>query len=76
MVSPRANDNAGVVLSRLPAYPPALRNAKGKKRLFDILLDLEGAGAIDRETFRTASKHDVDRWRVTEAGRTEAGNTP
>ena len=71
LTSPRANDNAAVLLSPLPAFPRALRSAPGRKRLFGLLYQLEADGAIEREAFRTRSKHDSERWRVTDAGRRE-----
>ncbi len=71
--APRANMNAAAILSPLPGFPPALRTQAGRKRLFGHLLQAEADGLIERDVHRTPARHVVERWRVTEAGRTESG---
>jgi RecA-family ATPase len=72
MRSKQAHDNAATMLGHLPGFPAALRSGAGRKRLFDHLYKLEADGMVMAETFKTPSKHAVDRWRVTDAGRAEA----
>lgn len=71
MTSPRANENASIILGPMPGFPPALRTQAGRKRLFSMLYGMEAEGLIEREAYRTPTRNTAERWRVTAAGRTE-----
>jgi RecA-family ATPase len=67
----QANQNAAAVLTPLPDFPASLKSHAGRRRLFDLLHQMEADGAIAREYVKTPSRKHVERWIVTPTGRAE-----
>jgi RecA-family ATPase len=70
--SPKANENAAVILGERSGYPPELRSKTGKAALWRLLRELEETGLIVEETVTTPTRNRMGVWRLTDLGRNDA----
>ena len=70
--SPNAAGNAYRQLKDEHSFPARMKSGD----FYRLLRDIERSGFIERETYKNASRHDRERWRVTEAGRRFATGAP
>lgn len=63
--SPQARNNARTMLGGQPNFPCEYKAGSG---CADLLREMERDGLIERETYRTPSRKDAERWKLTAAG--------
>jgi RecA-family ATPase len=69
--SQTANNNAGVILAERKGFPREFRRKDRRPGLFKLLRELQEAGLIAEATVKSASRHPVGVWQLTDAGRAE-----
>lgn len=74
--SPNARINAATILGERKDYPRELRSKNGKKTLFRMLREIQEDKLISEVTEKNASRHAIGVWRLTDAGRVDAGLPP
>ncbi len=70
--SPRANENAAILLAERPGFPASLGGKAGTTRLFRELRLLEEQGLVRRAPVKNASRHLIETWQLSAAGKAAA----